>query len=155
MSDPREDEPIHPDEVVGNALPVDGIDMPVSTSEDDDDPLAALLGGGGGGSGGLDLGALMEQASQMQSQMLAAQEQAASTTVEGVAGGGVVRIAVNGAFEFQSVTIDPSAVDPDDVDMLQDLVLAALNHAVSEVGDLAQSSMDLGGLDLGGLLGGS
>lgn len=102
----------------------------------------------------LDLGALMEQASQMQTQMLAAQQQAAETTVEGVAGGGVVRIAVTGGLDFQSVTIAPEAVDPDDVEMLQDLVLAALRHAVEQINDVQQGSIDLGGLDLGGLLGG-
>ena len=92
-----------------------------------DDPLAALLGGGG--PGGFDFGALMEQAGQVQAQLLAAQEQAAATVVEGVAGGGAVRIAVTGGFEFQSVTISPEAVDPDDVEMLQDLILAALRDA--------------------------
>jgi DNA-binding YbaB/EbfC family protein len=119
-----------------------------------DDPLASLLGGGAGGSGGLDFGALMETAGQMQAQLLAAQERAASTVVEGVAGGGAVRIAVTGGFEFQSVTIAPDAVDPDDVEMLQDLILAALRDAVDEIGALQQPP-DLGGLDLGGLLGGS
>lgn len=116
------------------------------------DPLAALLGGGPGGPG-LDFGALMEQASAMQAQLLAAQEEAASSVVEGVAGGGAVRIEVTGAFEFRSVTIDPSAVDPGDVDMLQDLVLAALNHAVAQIGETQQGAMDLGGIDLGGMFG--
>lgn len=116
------------------------------------DPLAALLGGGGGG---LDFGALMEQAGQVQAQLMAAQEQAASTVVEGVAGGGAVRIAVTGGFEFQSVTISPDALDPNDVEMLQDLVLAALRDAVDEVSGLQQGGLDLGGLDLGGLLGGA
>lgn len=149
----QDPEPIHPDVVVGNAMPVDDGDN--TEPGEGVDPLAALLGGGGGGSGGLDLGALMEQASQMQSQMAAAQEAAEATTVEGVAGGGVVRVSVNGGFEFQSVTIDPKAVDPDDVEMLQDLVLAALNDAVNQIAEVQQSSMDLGGLDLGGLLGGN
>ena len=130
--------------------PDDVFDDDVETAAADD-PLAALLGG----SGGLDFGALMEQASQMQTQMLAAQQQAADTTVEGVAGGGAVRISVTGGLEFKSVTIDPKAVDPDDVEMLQDLVLAALNHAVEQINGLQQGSIDLGGLDLGGLLGGN
>ena len=91
----------------------------------------------------------------MQTQMLAAQQQAADTTVEAVAGGGAVRISVTGGLEFKSVTIDPKAVDPDDVEMLQDLVLAALNHAVEQINGLQQGSIDLGGLDLGGLLGGN
>lgn len=124
-----------------------------AASEPAEDPIAALLGGGG--PGGFDFGALMEQAGQMQAQLLAAQEQAATTVVEGVAGGGAVRIAVNGAFEFQSVTIAPEAVDPDDVEMLQDLILAALRDAADEIQGLAQGGLDLGGMDLGGLLGGS
>lgn len=118
------------------------------------DPLAALLGGGGEG-GGFDFGALMETAGQMQAQILAAQEVAASSVVEGVAGGGAVRITVTGDFEFQSVEIAPEAVDPDDVEMLQDLVLAALNDAVERIGELTSGGLDLGGVDLGGLLGGN
>jgi len=155
MSPDPDDTPIHGDLVAqGSGLPDDGDGEPVA-GEVIDDPLAALLGGGSGGAGGLDLDALMEQASAMQSQMLAAQQQAAETTVDGVAGGGVVKITVTGGLEFQSVTIDPSAVDPDDVEMLQDLVLAALNHAVAQLNDLQQPSLDLGGLDLGNLFGGS
>ena len=82
------------------------------------------------------------------------QEQAAATEVEGVAGGGAVRVTVTGAWEFRSVTIRPDAVDPDDVEMLQDLVLAALNDAAASVAQLASGGLDLGDVDLGGLLGG-
>jgi DNA-binding protein YbaB len=66
-----------------------------------------------------------------------------------------VRIEVTGGFEFQSVTIAPEAVDPDDVEMLQDLILAALNDAAQRAAALQQPNLDLGGMDLGGLLGGS
>ena len=135
-----------------NAISAEAAHFP-AVSPPADDPLAALLGGGG--PGGFDFGALMEQAGQMQSQLMAAQEQAATTVVEGVAGGGAVRIAVTGAFDFQSVTIAPEAVDPDDVEMLQDLILAALRDAADEIQGLAQGGLDLGGMDLGGLLGGS
>jgi len=115
-----------------------------------------------------DMGSLLGMAMDMQQQMLAAQEQAAETLVEGQAGGGVVRIEVTGGLEFQAVHIDPAAVDPDDVEMLQDLVLAALHDAVSRVNELNQAAnplagmdlgsidlagMGLGGLDLGGMLG--
>jgi len=111
------------------------------------DPLAGLFGGGG-----LDFGAIMETAGQMQAQMLAAQEQAASTVVEGVAGGGAVKIEVTGGYEFQSITISPDAVDPNDVEMLQDLVLAALRDATERITELQNGGgLDLGGLDLGGL----
>ena len=144
MTDPHDDQPIAPDEV---------LDEPEA---DEADGLSSLFGGGSGG--GLDFGALLETAGQMQAQLLAAQEQAASTVVEGVAGGGAVRIAVTGGFEFQSVTISPDAVDPDDVEMLQDLILAALHDAAAQAAQLAQPNLDLGGMDLGGLgglLGGS
>ncbi|HWJ64044.1 MAG TPA: YbaB/EbfC family nucleoid-associated protein [Acidimicrobiales bacterium] len=138
------------DAVDDDAISADAVHLPAA-AEPADDPLAALLGGGG--PGGFDFGQLMETAGQMQAQLLAAQEQAASTVVEGVAGGGAVRVAVTGGFEFQSVTISPDAVDPNDVEMLQDLILAALRDAVDEIQGLQQPP-DLGGLDLGGLLGG-
>jgi DNA-binding YbaB/EbfC family protein len=99
---------------------------------------------------GPDLGALLQQAQQMQQQLMAAQAQAAEQVHEGTAGGGAVRIEVTGGMEFRSVTIRPDAVDPADVEMLQDLVLAALNEAVGKVTDAQQSA--LGGL--GGALGG-
>jgi DNA-binding YbaB/EbfC family protein len=99
---------------------------------------------------GPDLGALLQQAQQMQQQLMAAQAQAAEQVHEGSSGGGAVRIEVTGGMEFRSVTIRPDAVDPADVEMLQDLVLAALNEAVGKVTDAQQSA--LGGL--GGALGG-
>lgn len=101
-----------------------------------------------------DLGQLMAQAQQMQEQLMAAQAEAADKVVEGQSGGGVVRVAVTGGMEFRSVTIDPAAVDPNDVDMLQDLVLAALHDAMAKVGEMQEgltSGLGLGGL--GGLLG--
>ncbi len=112
--------------------------------------LGALLGGGGGGMP--DLGGLMAQAQEM----MASAQQKAEEVVEGTAGGGVVKVSVDGALNFHSVTIDPSVVDPGDVDMLQDLVLAALRDASSQIQDGqadAMGGMDLGGL--GGLLGGA
>jgi DNA-binding YbaB/EbfC family protein len=114
---------------------------------EDDDALPAAFGGGG-----LDFGSLLGQAQQM----MEASAQAADEVVEGVAGGGVVKVAVNGRFEFQSVTIAPEAVDPSDVAMLEDLVLAALNDAAAQIAENQQSAMgDLGGLGgLSGLLGG-
>lgn len=133
--------PSLPAELVGH----DG--LPVGPNDDDDEPfdLGELLGGGG-----LDLGNLMEQAAQMQAQLAAAQEEAAATVLEGVAGGGAVRVEVTGTGAFQSVKIDPSAVDPDDVEMLEDLVLAALHDATARIQEL--QGQGLGGL--GDLLGG-
>ena len=101
-----------------------------------------------------DLSQLLEQAQAMQQQLMEAQAAAAEQVVEGVSGGGVVKVSVTGGMDFQSVTIDPTAVDPDDVEMLQDLVLAAIHDAVARVNELQQDS--LGGLGgaLGGMLGG-
>src|SRR3954454_19734424 len=92
---------------------------------------------------------LMKQAQKMQEQLMEAQQQAAEQVVEGQAGGGVVKVEVTGSMEFRSVHIDAKAVDPDDVEMLEDLVLAAIHDAVGKVQDLSQQAM--GGLDLGGL----
>jgi nucleoid-associated protein EbfC len=92
---------------------------------------------------------LMKQAQKMQEQLMEAQAAAAEQVVEGQAGGGVVKVTVSGGMEFQSVHIDPDAVDPDDVAMLEDLVLAAIHDAVGKVNELSQQAM--GGLDLGGL----
>jgi len=99
--------------------------------------------------GGFDMGALLEQAMGMQQQLLEAQAEAAEAVVEGQAGGGAVSVRVTGAMVFESVTIAPAAVDPDDVELLQDLVLAALNDAMDQIGQIQQASM--GGLDLGGM----
>lgn len=112
--------------------------------------LGALLGGGAGG-GMPDLGGLMEQAQAM----LAGAQEAAAEIVEGSSGGGMVKIEVDGGFNVHSVSINPSVVDPNDVEMLNDLVLAALRDASSQLQESqsdAMGGMDLGGL--GGLLGG-
>ena len=92
---------------------------------------------------------LMKQAQKMQEQLMEAQAAAAEQVVEGQAGGGVVKVTVTGGMEFQSVHIDPDAVDPDDVAMLEDLVLAAIHDPIGKVNELSQQAM--GGLDLGGL----
>ena len=101
---------------------------------------------------GFDLNALLQQAQAMQEQLAEAQAQVAQETVTGQAGGGVVKVEVTGAGEFRSVLIDPSCVDPSDVAMLEDLVLAALHDAGAQLQQLAQQAM--GGLaGLGGLPG--
>jgi DNA-binding YbaB/EbfC family protein len=125
------------------------------TMPDDDLPTPAPGDAALPGGGGFDFGAILEQAGQVQAQLMAAQQQAAATVVTGVAGGGAVKVDVTGAFDFQAVTIAPDAVDPDDVEMLQDLVLAALRDAVEQVQRLQAGGLDLGELDLGGLFGGS
>ena len=92
---------------------------------------------------------LLKQAQKMQEQLLAARAEAETQEVEGQAGGGMVKVRVTGGMEFQSVTIDPAAVDPDDVTMLEDLVLAAIRDAVTKAGQISEQAM--GGMDLGGL----
>ena len=98
---------------------------------------------------GFDLNAMLEQARAMQDQVLAAQAAAAEQVVEGQAGGGAVKVRINGAMDFESVSIDPEAVDAADVSMLEDLVLAACNDAMARARALGQKA--LGDLDLGGL----
>ena len=102
-----------------------------------------------------DMRQLMKQAQKMQEQLAAAQEEMASRTFEGTAGGGVVTATVSGSQELMNVTIDPSVVDPDDVEMLQDLVVAAVNQAMRNAAETAGDQLGglTGGLDLGGLLG--
>lgn len=102
-----------------------------------------------------DMRKLMQQAQQMQEQLTAAQDELASATFEGSAGGGVVKATVTGSNEILTVEIDPSVIDPDDAEMLGDLVVAAVNQAIKNASDAAQQSLGglTGGLDLGGLLG--
>ena len=95
---------------------------------------------------------LMKQAQKMQEQLMEAQAAAAEQVVEGQAGGGVVKVAVTGGMAFQSVHIDPDAVDPDDVAMLEDLVLAAIHNAAEAQRELTEEKMGpaTGGLSLPG-----
>src|SRR5919197_1153566 len=99
------------------------------------------------------LGNLQRMAQQMQQEMLRIQSELETTTVHGSAGGGVVKATVTGKQELVSVTIDPSAVDPADVDMLQDLVVAAVNDALRASRELAEQRMGqvAGGLNIPGL----
>lgn len=103
-------------------------------------------------SGGFDLGGLLEQAQAMQAQMEAAQERQAQLVVTGTAGGGKVEIDMTGAGAFQRVAIAADVVDPDDIEMLEDLVLAALRDAGAKVMELQAETMGDAGLpDLGAL----
>jgi hypothetical protein len=107
------------------------------------------------------LNQMMKQMQKMQADMAAAQEALAQATVEGSAGGGMVTVVVSGAGEVQSVRIAPEVVDPDDIEMLEDLVLAAVSDGLRRAHELQSESLggvagglNLGGLgDLGGLLG--
>ncbi len=84
---------------------------------------------------------MLQQVQLMQQQMQKAQEELETATVEGSAGGGVVKATVTGKQVLTSLTIDPSAVDPDDVEMLQDLVVAAVNEALKASQQLAEQKM--------------
>ena len=99
------------------------------------------------------IGNLMKQARQMQDKMAQLQEEMAGRTVEASAGGGMVRVVANGAGEVVSVKIDPQAVDPDDVEMLEDLVRAACNEASRKGRDMMSEQMKklTGGLPIPGL----
>ncbi len=99
------------------------------------------------------MGALLKQAQQMQQQLVAAQEEMAATEVTGTAGGGLVSATMTGSGELTALTIAPAAIDPDDIETLQDLVVAAVRDAKRAADDLAAQKMGplAGGLGGGGL----
>lgn len=99
----------------------------------------------------MDINKLMQQVQQMQEQMTQAQEELAGEIVEASAGGGMVTVKANGAMEIVEIKIDPKAIDPDDPDLLADMVLAATNEAIRSARSLMEQR--LGGL-AGGALGG-
>jgi DNA-binding YbaB/EbfC family protein len=116
--------------------------------------------GGGGGLGGLNVpggmkGGLASQLAAMQQQMIEAQEALGEQTVEITAGGGAIKVVMTGHQKVESITISPEVVDPEDVEMLQDLIVSAINQAVEASQGLASDKMgDLtGGLNIPGLPG--
>lgn len=102
---------------------------------------------------GFDIGNLLEQAQQMQSRLSEMQEEAARRTAEATAGGGMVTAVVNGKMELLSLRIDPKVVNPQDIEMLQDLVIAAINQALRNAQNLVAQEMQklTGGLKIPGL----
>jgi len=104
-----------------------------------------------GGPGGFDVNALMKQAQQMQDQMLQAQEQLKEETVEASAGGGMVKVKMGGDLTLREIAIDPEAIDPEEAEMLAEMVQAAVNEGLRAAQELASSKM--GGIT-GGLGGG-
>ncbi|MDQ0903369.1 YbaB/EbfC family nucleoid-associated protein [Paenibacillus sp. V4I7] len=96
---------------------------------------------------------MMKQVKKMQEQMMKAQEELGTKMIEGTAGGGVVTVIINGHKKVQSIAIKPEAVDPDDVEMLQDLVLTAVNDAMSKAEEIANKDMGkfTGGMNIPGL----
>ena len=99
------------------------------------------------------MGNLMKQAQQMQARMAKMQEEVGKRTVEASAGGGMVKVVANGKQEILSIIMEPEAVDPDDIEMLQDLVLAATNQALRESQAMMTDEMSklTGGLKIPGL----
>jgi nucleoid-associated protein EbfC len=100
---------------------------------------------------GMDMNQLFQQMGQMQEEMQKAQAELANETVEATAGGGMVTVIANGAGEIKQINIDPKAIDPNDAEMLEDMILAAVNEAIRSAQSLMESK--LGGL-AGGALGG-
>jgi DNA-binding YbaB/EbfC family protein len=96
----------------------------------------------------------LRQIQELQAKMIQAQEELGKTNVEVTAGGGAIKIVINGQQQFQSISISPEVVNPEDVDFLQDLVLAACNEAVQKSQELAAQNMSklTGGLKIPGLM---
>jgi len=97
---------------------------------------------------------LMKQAQKMQRDMAKAQEELANKVEEGTAGGGMVKIEMNGKYEIISLKIEPDAVDPDDVEMLEDLVISAFNDVIKKISANSESEMSklTGGMNIPGLM---
>jgi nucleoid-associated protein EbfC len=104
---------------------------------------------------GVNIGQIARMAQQVQAQMAQAGEELKETTLEATAGGGAVRVTITGAQEIRAVEIDPAAVDPAEVEMLQDLVMTAVNDAIARSKQLAEERMAriAGGVGLPGLPG--
>ncbi|NLM40186.1 MAG: YbaB/EbfC family nucleoid-associated protein [Firmicutes bacterium] len=98
---------------------------------------------------------MMKQVQKMQAELARVQEELGTKTVEGSAGGGVVTVIANGHQEIQQIKIDPDVIDPDDVEMLEDLILAAVNDALRKARELSAEEMQrvTGGLNIPGMPG--
>lgn len=109
--------------------------------------------GGYGGMGGMNQANMMKQAQKMQEELRKMQEELEASSFEATSGGGVVKAVVSGKHELTSLTIDPEAVDPEDVEMLQDLVISAVNEALRQADDAMSSRMNsfTSGLNIPGL----
>lgn len=102
---------------------------------------------------GMNMQEMMKQARKMQEQLAQAQESMKDVTIDASAGGGMVKATVNGDLELVSIQIDPDALDPEDVDLLQDMIVAAVNEAVRGVSEVASKQMSsiTGGLNIPGM----
>ena len=100
------------------------------------------------------MGNMMKQAQKLQSKMLKLQEELANQTVEASAGGGMVKVTANGRQQIMAITIEKEVVDPDDVEMLQDLIMAAVNDALNKSQEMVSQEMGkiTGGFNLPGMM---
>ena len=115
--------------------------------------MAYGRGGFGGFGGGNQMQQLMKQAQKMQEQMQQAQEELEEMEIEGESGSGLVKVVVNGKKAVQSISIDPKAVDPEDVEMLQDMIIAAVNQGLADAQAMVNDKISAvaGGLNIPGL----
>ena len=111
----------------------------------------SFRGGSYGGMGGMNQMQMMKQAQKMQEELLKMQEQLDAAEYEASAGGGMVSVKVTGKRELTAITIDPQVVDPDDIEMLQDLILAAVNEALRKGEEARESAMNRMAPGMGGL----
>jgi DNA-binding YbaB/EbfC family protein len=97
---------------------------------------------------------LLKQAQKMQSEMMKAQESITKQEVEGSAGGGMVKVVLNGASELQKISINPEVVDPKEVEMLEDMIVAAFTNAQEKVKELTNSTLGniTGGMQMPGMM---
>ena len=102
---------------------------------------------------GMNMQQMMKQARKMQEQLAAAEDNLKTQTVDTSAGGGMVKVTMTGDMKIESIKIDPDAFDPEDVEMLQDMIMAAVNEAIRSVGELANKQMGAitGGLNIPGM----
>lgn len=121
-------------------------------------PRGGMPRGNMGGMGGVNMNQLMQQAKKMQEQLAQAQDKAKEIEVTASAGGGMVKVAASGDMQVKSIVIDPEAVDPDDVELLQDMILAAVNDALNSASEAANNEVasatglgDMGGMGIPGL----
>ena len=102
----------------------------------------------------MNLGNMMKQAQKMQAKMGEMQEQLKQETLEASAGGGAVRVVISGDLQIKEIVIDPAAVDPDDIELMQDMIAAAVNEAVRSAQELGATKMSAvtGGMNIPGLM---
>lgn len=111
------------------------------------------FGGMGGFGGGMNMQAMIKQAQKMQQDMMKAQEEIANRETSATAGGGMVTVTLQGTSQLKSIEIKPEAVDPDDIEMLQDMILAAVNEGLRAAAEASESELKkaTGGASMPGL----